>query len=100
MSSSRAPRPAPLNLHSSQGKQSFESSFSDRGRSRSTDGGDNNTPVATPSTAGMGSPHEAGRKTSSGNVNVYTTCGRHTDQFLFGGPSLGEMARSLLRHNR
>lgn len=29
-------------------------------------------------------------------VNVYTTCGRHTDQLLFGGPSLTELARSMM----
>lgn len=33
-------------------------------------------------------------------MNVYTTCGRHTDQFLFSGPSLGDMARSLLNRSR
>ena len=37
---------------------------------------------------------------SSNHMNVYTTCGRHTDQFLFGGPSLGEMARSLFSRSR
>ncbi|KAM5351338.1 hypothetical protein ACJ41O_004061 [Fusarium nematophilum] len=30
-------------------------------------------------------------------VNVYTTCGRHTNQLLFGGPSLAELARSMLK---
>lgn len=44
-------------------------------------------------------PMEPTRKHSN-NMNVYTTCGRHTDQFLFGGPSLGDMARSLLRRSR
>lgn len=44
-------------------------------------------------------PMEPTRKHSS-NMNVYTTCGRHTDQFLFSGPSLGDMARSLLRRSR
>ncbi|KAJ4268692.1 hypothetical protein ACHAPJ_002604 [Fusarium lateritium] len=32
----------------------------------------------------------------SSNVNVYTTCGRHTNQFLFGGPSLTDLARAML----
>ncbi|KAG6003313.1 hypothetical protein E4U21_002201 [Claviceps maximensis] len=32
---------------------------------------------------------------SSPTVNVHTTCGRHTDQLLFGGPSLKDLARSL-----
>ncbi|KJZ72880.1 hypothetical protein HIM_07643 [Hirsutella minnesotensis 3608] len=30
-------------------------------------------------------------------VNVHTTCGRHTDQFFFGGPSLTELARSIIK---
>ncbi|KPM34065.1 hypothetical protein AK830_g12510 [Neonectria ditissima] len=32
-------------------------------------------------------------------VNVYTTCGRHTDQLLFGGPSLTELARAIMRRH-
>lgn len=32
---------------------------------------------------------------SSPTVNVHTTCGRHTDQLLFGGPSLKDLARSI-----
>ncbi|KAG5976933.1 hypothetical protein E4U55_007150 [Claviceps digitariae] len=32
---------------------------------------------------------------SSPTVNVHTTCGRHTDQLLFGGPSLRDLARSI-----
>ncbi|PNY26958.1 Uncharacterized protein TCAP_03118 [Tolypocladium capitatum] len=42
------------------------------------------------------------RKTSSRwvkpspTVNVHTTCGRHTDQYLFGGPSLSELARGIM----
>ncbi|KAF4969783.1 hypothetical protein FSARC_3060 [Fusarium sarcochroum] len=32
----------------------------------------------------------------SANVNVYSTCGRHTNQFLFGGPSLIDLARAML----
>ncbi|KOS18067.1 hypothetical protein ESCO_002393 [Escovopsis weberi] len=34
---------------------------------------------------------------SSPTVNVYTTCGRHTDQLLFGGPSLSGFARAFLK---
>ncbi|KAL7789880.1 hypothetical protein V8C37DRAFT_385360 [Trichoderma ceciliae] len=33
---------------------------------------------------------------SSPTVNVHTTCGRHTDQLLFGGPSLSGLARTFL----
>ncbi|KAJ6788536.1 hypothetical protein PWT90_08852 [Aphanocladium album] len=33
----------------------------------------------------------------SPKVNVHTTCGRHTDQLLFGGPSLTDIARSVFK---
>ncbi|MBE3045631.1 hypothetical protein IMZ48_24410, partial [Candidatus Bathyarchaeota archaeon] len=99
-------------------KTSFDSSLSERGRvssalipTLSIEG-----PIANPpqtrtrdSTSTVHSdtiptifeptPMEPTRKHSN-NTNVYTTCGRHTDQFLFGGPSLGDMARSLLRRSR
>ncbi|KAF5130027.1 uncharacterized protein G6M90_00g015470 [Metarhizium brunneum] len=32
---------------------------------------------------------------SSPTVNVHTTCGRHTDQYIFGGPSLRDLAKSI-----
>ncbi|KAL5629079.1 hypothetical protein BROUX41_002470 [Berkeleyomyces rouxiae] len=33
------------------------------------------------------------------NKNVYTKCGRHTDQFLFDGPSLSGLVKALFsRH--
>ncbi|KAM4060246.1 hypothetical protein HRG_002152 [Hirsutella rhossiliensis] len=34
---------------------------------------------------------------ASPTVNVHTTCGRHTDQYFFGGPSLTELARSVMK---
>ncbi|CAJ0553987.1 hypothetical protein HG530_002964 [Fusarium avenaceum] len=30
------------------------------------------------------------------NKNVHTYCGRHSSQFLFGGPSLVDLAKALL----
>ncbi|KAK8143385.1 hypothetical protein G3M48_007296 [Beauveria asiatica] len=33
-------------------------------------------------------------------VNVHTTCGRHTDQLLFGGPSLTDLARSVFNKKK
>lgn len=33
------------------------------------------------------------------NMNVYTHCGRHTNQFLFGGRSLTDMARAVFRRD-
>lgn len=50
----------------------------------------------------LDSPSMPCRKTSSSwikpspTVNVHTTCGRHTDQMLFSGPSLAEMARAMM----
>lgn len=35
------------------------------------------------------------RKPSSPTVNVYTHCGRHTDQYLFGGRGLTDLFRFL-----
>ncbi|OAA73915.1 hypothetical protein ISF_00816 [Cordyceps fumosorosea ARSEF 2679] len=36
-------------------------------------------------------------KPAQPKVNVHTTCGRHTDQLLFGGPSLTDMARAVFK---
>ncbi|TEA15577.1 hypothetical protein C8034_v011290 [Colletotrichum sidae] len=32
-------------------------------------------------------------------VNVYTHCGRHSSQFLFGGRSFTDMARSIFKRD-
>ncbi|PHH75570.1 hypothetical protein CDD82_4388 [Ophiocordyceps australis] len=51
----------------------------------------------------MATPH---RKTSTPwvkstpTVNHHTTCGRHTDQYFFTGPSLADLARSLVKKSR
>ncbi|GAP86463.1 putative unnamed protein product [Rosellinia necatrix] len=37
------------------------------------------------------SPIEATPKPNFGTVNVHTHCGRHTDQYLFGGHSIREL---------
>ncbi|KAL2881290.1 hypothetical protein SGCOL_003239 [Colletotrichum sp. CLE4] len=43
-------------------------------------------------------PRPSKRKSShSQTVNVYTHCGRHSSQFLFGGRSLTDMARSVFK---
>ncbi|KAM0343245.1 hypothetical protein ACHAPU_008695 [Fusarium lateritium] len=34
--------------------------------------------------------------TPPANKNVHTYCGRHSSQFLFGGPSLIDLAKALL----
>lgn len=33
------------------------------------------------------------------NMNVYTHCGRHSNQFLFGGISLTGLARSVFKRD-
>ncbi|PHH49628.1 hypothetical protein CFIMG_006710RA [Ceratocystis fimbriata CBS 114723] len=33
--------------------------------------------------------------TKNKNKNVYTSCGRHTDQFLFSGPPLSSLVKAL-----
>ncbi|KAF6837315.1 hypothetical protein CPLU01_03179 [Colletotrichum plurivorum] len=46
------------------------------------------------------SPRPAKRKSShSQTVNVYTHCGRHSSQFLFGGRSFTDMARSIFKRD-
>ncbi|PHH64658.1 hypothetical protein CDD81_4099 [Ophiocordyceps australis] len=37
---------------------------------------------------------------STPTVNHHTTCGRHTDQYFFAGPSLADLARSLVKKSR
>lgn len=55
------------------------------------------------STASADSQLSSAEKTPSSwikpspTVNVHTTCGRHSDQLLFGGPSLKELARSIVK---
>ncbi|KXJ97593.1 hypothetical protein Micbo1qcDRAFT_171247 [Microdochium bolleyi] len=54
------------------------------------------SPVATPSLdsgGGLRSPTRHST-TSSPTTNVYTHCGRHTDQFLFGGRSMSDFWKS------
>ncbi|KAM0286270.1 hypothetical protein ACHAQH_000999 [Verticillium albo-atrum] len=33
------------------------------------------------------------------NVNVYTHCGRHSNEYLFGGRSLTDLARSVFKRS-
>ncbi|KAF4461552.1 hypothetical protein FALBO_11638 [Fusarium albosuccineum] len=42
-------------------------------------------------------PSHSWFKPAAQPVNCYTTCGRHTNQLLFGGPSLAELARAMLK---
>ncbi|KAI1126691.1 hypothetical protein F5Y10DRAFT_266894 [Nemania abortiva] len=43
------------------------------------------------------STSEAETKSSFGTVNRFTHCGRHTDQYLFGGHSLSESIKDILK---
>ncbi|OBR14190.1 hypothetical protein CH63R_02916 [Colletotrichum higginsianum IMI 349063] len=46
------------------------------------------------------SPRPSKRKSSnSQTVNVYTHCGRHSSQFLFGGRSFSDMARHIFKRD-
>ncbi|ROT35678.1 hypothetical protein SODALDRAFT_362499 [Sodiomyces alkalinus F11] len=49
------------------------------------------------STASSKYPGGASSPIPRRNMNVYTHCGRHTNEFLFGGRSFTDMARSLFR---
>ncbi|KAI1755407.1 hypothetical protein F4782DRAFT_488432 [Xylaria castorea] len=42
------------------------------------------------------SSSEGAHKAGSQHVNLYTHCGRHTDQYLFGGHSVSDSVKSLL----
>ncbi|KAK1983208.1 hypothetical protein LZ30DRAFT_588904 [Colletotrichum cereale] len=46
------------------------------------------------------SPRPSKRKSShSQAVNIYTHCGRHSSQFLFGGRSFSDMARHIFKRD-
>ncbi|KAG5924514.1 hypothetical protein E4U42_004617 [Claviceps africana] len=100
--SSHASPPSPLNLASPTPNKckldrsnTADSSISDskRSGSRSSSSFSLNSSMPFPSLRKT-SP-AAGLIKSSPTVNVHTTCGRHTDQLLFGGPSLKDLARSI-----
>ncbi|KAI1313635.1 hypothetical protein F5Y03DRAFT_103999 [Xylaria venustula] len=41
--------------------------------------------------------HDSNDKHGSPTVNLYTHCGRHTDQYLFGGHSLSDAIKDILK---
>ncbi|KAI1176260.1 hypothetical protein F4777DRAFT_546953 [Nemania sp. FL0916] len=41
--------------------------------------------------------NDSDQKPNFGTVNRYTHCGRHTDQFLFGGHSISDSIKDLMR---
>ncbi|KAH9900508.1 hypothetical protein F4778DRAFT_146021 [Xylariomycetidae sp. FL2044] len=85
----RSGPPAPLSSSSSRRQNSFGSESSEKSTPRS-------------STTGYFDDYRQSSfghssKPSSPTVNLHTYCGRHTDQFLFGGKSLTNIVRSPFR---
>ncbi|OLN94038.1 hypothetical protein CCHL11_03362 [Colletotrichum chlorophyti] len=57
-------------------------------------------PFSTRRAVSQDSPRPSKRRSShSQTVNVYTHCGRHSSQFLFGGRSFTDMARSIFKRD-
>ncbi|KAF7556756.1 hypothetical protein G7046_g6219 [Stylonectria norvegica] len=101
-SSNRAPAPTPLNLPLSSGSSSSEqtrTSYFDSPSVMEKQRTFSYSSEASGVDSLTGSPPKSAHSwiKPSATVNVHTTCGRHTDQLLFGGPSLTELARSMLR---
>lgn len=117
MASSRAPAPAPLYIEknrspSSPSKMSPDYftetvSFSPSPTTNHlpTSNTTSQTPVApslhnrTSSTSSSDSScsHSTGTRKPSSPRNVYTHCGRHTDQFLFGGRGFTDMWKAITK---
>ncbi|KAI1816086.1 hypothetical protein GGS20DRAFT_583883 [Poronia punctata] len=107
MGSSRSPEPIPFDKAETQRQDSFGSDFSEfdkeKEHPRSTSGSwfrksHTNSPNLNPNSNSNTSTNtntntEWSHKTHSPTVNLYTHCGRHTDQYLFGGHSFRELLR-------
>ncbi|KFG86195.1 hypothetical protein MANI_008695 [Metarhizium anisopliae] len=95
--SSRAPPPPPLNL------ASLPPVKFNLDKTKTVDSEVVSIPSSSKRSASYSSSAStfSGQKTSSSfiksspTVNVHTTCGRHTDQYIFGGPSLRDLAKSI-----
>ncbi|KAI0876071.1 hypothetical protein GGS24DRAFT_452887 [Hypoxylon argillaceum] len=93
MSSGRTRSPARLSLDDKSKvyrQDSFGSDYSVKAK---------NSPTSPSSTwfQRTRSTSEGDHKSNFGTVNRYTHCGRHTDQYLFGGHSLSESIKDLLK---
>ncbi|KAI3336717.1 hypothetical protein HD806DRAFT_528309 [Xylariaceae sp. AK1471] len=90
MRSSRTAPPAPISFDKSGARRqhSFGSDLSDKDKelSRSVSG-------SWFKRTSSSSSSEGGSKPSSPTVNLYTHCGRHTDQYLFGGHGFKELLK-------
>ncbi|KAH8909579.1 hypothetical protein BR93DRAFT_965671 [Coniochaeta sp. PMI_546] len=97
MASSRAPAPAPLYIEKNRSPSSPSK--------MSPDYFTETTPVApslhnrTSSTSSSDSScsHSTGTRKPSSPRNVYTHCGRHTDQYLFGGRGFTDMWKAITK---
>ncbi|KAI0439591.1 hypothetical protein F4803DRAFT_553908 [Xylaria telfairii] len=61
---------------------------------------DKDSPTLTPHSSWFTrsrSSSEGVHKANSQHVNLYTHCGRHTNQYLFGGHSISDSVKGLLR---
>ncbi|KAL7960738.1 hypothetical protein V8C34DRAFT_50928 [Trichoderma compactum] len=96
--SSRATRPPPLELDASFGNPEYSRDSLDSPIfSPSKRVGTSSSAATSPQSISSPSRRTSfGFIKSSPTVNVHTTCGRHTDQLLFGGPSLSGLARAFL----
>ncbi|KAK3322254.1 hypothetical protein B0H66DRAFT_196226 [Apodospora peruviana] len=55
------------------------------------------SPPASRSRKSSGSSTGSNKKPKSPNVNANSYCGRHSDQYLFGGHSIGELWRNITK---
>ncbi|KAJ4860366.1 hypothetical protein T069G_05354 [Trichoderma breve] len=96
--SSRATRPSPLELDPSFGISEYTRDSLDSPLfSPSKRVGTSSSAATSPQSISSPSRRTSfGFIKSSPTVNVHTTCGRHTDQLLFSGPSLSGLARTFL----
>jgi len=103
MGSPRKTKPPPLSLDTvgqTAAANYYDTPGSEKGKKRmSSYSSDYSNPGSPPSRKASDSSTISRRKASSPTVNVYTTCGRHTDQYLFGGRSLTDIARSVWGRN-
>ncbi|KAK3368138.1 hypothetical protein B0H63DRAFT_528520 [Podospora didyma] len=97
-SKSRASAPAPLKLSTSRSMTSpvFTSPRSaDSTASRSFSEDDYAGLISSPPNSRKASGSNKAK--SPHNINVHSYCGRHSDQYLFGGHSFGELWRSVTK---
>ncbi|KAK3692214.1 hypothetical protein B0T22DRAFT_435524 [Podospora appendiculata] len=99
-SSTRAQAPPPLNIGTARSATAYMSSSpksADSGhRSYSSDDYPEYSPPPSYSRKASESSVGSSSKKAKG-VNAHSYCGRHSDQYLFGGHSIGELWRSVTK---